>query len=208
MKIQYQTHLSTNQSKYSNCKQPEKKKPLTLIVKDGHLGVTQEIQPSKNKELKPWRTPDGSLKTDDEISKLGQEWSSNTWNEYLETVIGDVENSNKDQICIASMDSLFVAEGFELLEFLRSIEEYEYLHVYLDFAIKKLPKRTRQVIRELYFEKVLHKDLAKKMNISIETVRSLRKKGIKKLKNLLTSSQFREETKHLISLKNSFKSNP
>ena len=47
------------------------------------------------KPSKPWRNPDGSKKTDAEISLLGKRWYLETWKDFLDEDVGRVRNRKR-----------------------------------------------------------------------------------------------------------------
>jgi hypothetical protein len=50
---------------------------------------------NSNKENKlPWLNEDGTKKTDAEIAQLGQSWSAQIWNEYLDSNTGTLRDDN------------------------------------------------------------------------------------------------------------------
>lgn len=61
----------------------------------------------------------------------------------------------------------------------------------LSKSIEALPDRSKTVIKMLYYDKMKYEEIAKELQISIETVKSQRKYAIEKLRKYLQESKLR-----------------
>jgi RNA polymerase sigma-70 factor (ECF subfamily) len=52
----------------------------------------------------------------------------------------------------------------------------------IHLEIEKLPKRQREVIKMAYFQNISSKEIAEKLDITMATVRSMKRTGVDKLK--------------------------
>lgn len=180
---------------------PEKRHPLTLIEKRGDVGVTNESPITSNLKLPPWLNDDGSFKSDEEIQSLGKSWSAETWDSYLKVNVGDVEAEAQDLVFFPFVDTETVNFGTELLKTLRTQDDYENLPEAFDFALTFLSDREAQVIRLRYLKELSQEEISERLGVGINSIKSFRRKGLKKLRHLLPSEQFRtkyqEHIKHI-----------
>lgn len=180
---------------------PEKTHPLTLIGKRGDDGVTNEAPITPNLKLPPWLNDDGSFKSDEEIQSLGKNWSAETWDSYLKVNVGDVEAEDHDLVFFPFVDTETVNFGAELLKTLRTQDDYENLPEAFEFALTFLSDREAQVIRMRYLKELSQEEISERLGVGINSIKSFRRKGLKKLRQLLPSEEFRtkyqEHIKHL-----------
>jgi len=182
----------------------ENEDALTLKGKNFCLGSKAQ---NKNKQIKvigrvPWLDSNGKMRPDHEIEKLGQNWSAATWDEYLKATV-DMEKEDDDStVSFPYMDTDTIANGDNLLQYLRNIDEYEGLQDYLEFALKKLTSRERQILRMKYWDELTQIQICQILGIAECTVSTTRRKALKKLKKLLCSQEFKEEIKTLKLLEN------
>lgn len=172
---------------------PEKTHPLTLKQKRGDDGVTNKSPVRSKLKLSPWLNDDGSFKSDEEIQVLGKSWSAETWDSYLKVNVGDVEAEDKDLTFFPFVDTETVNFGAELLKSLRSQDEYENLPEAFEFALTYLSEREAQVIRMRYLKELSQDEIAERLGVGINSIKSFRRKGLKKLRHLLPSEEFREK---------------
>jgi RNA polymerase sigma factor (sigma-70 family) len=180
---------------------PEKTHPLTLIGKRGDDGVTNEAPITPNLKLPPWLNDDGSFKSDEEIQSLGKNWSAETWDSYLKVNVGDVEAEDHDLVFFPFVDTETVNFGAELLKTLRTQDDYENLPEAFEFALTFLSDREAQVIRMRYLKELSQEEISERLGVGLNSIKSFRRKGLKKLRHLLPSEEFRtkyqEHIKHL-----------
>ncbi|POB14818.1 sigma factor-like helix-turn-helix DNA-binding protein [Halobacteriovorax sp. DA5] len=180
---------------------PEKTHSLTLIEKRGDDGVTNEAPITPNLKLPPWLNDDGSFKSDEEIQTLGKNWSAETWDSYLKVNVGDVEAEDHDLVFFPFVDTETVNFGAELLKTLRTQDDYENLPEAFEFALTFLSDREAQVIRMRYLKELSQEEISERLGVGINSIKSFRRKGLKKLRHLLPSEEFRtkyqEHIKHL-----------
>lgn len=71
--------------------------------------------------------------------------------------------------------------------------EYEMSKILLTFIhnqINKLPRKTQSVLKMIYFEEMPIKDIAEKLNLGVDSVRSIKRYGIEKLRQTIKKSDF------------------
>ncbi|PIQ68568.1 MAG: hypothetical protein COV91_03505 [Candidatus Taylorbacteria bacterium CG11_big_fil_rev_8_21_14_0_20_46_11] len=168
----------------------EKISPLTLKEKRGDVGVTNQSQTSTKLKTPPWLNDNGSFKSDEEIKDLGKNWSAETWNSYLNTNIGEIEE-DKDLVFFPFVDTETMNFGAELLHSLRSQDVYENLPEAFEFALTYLSDRQAQVIRMRYLKEMSQEEIAEKLGVGLNSIKSFRQRGLKKLREVLPSEEFR-----------------
>jgi RNA polymerase sigma factor (sigma-70 family) len=183
---------SLNETTTNQSLRPKKSRPTTNIGKTGH-GSTSRASKNEYLKSKPWLNSKGKMRSDRQIKKLGQSWSASTWEEFLKATV-DVEDPNEDVTdSFPFMDTVIVANSNEFLSYLRNINEYSSLKVYLGHALKKLSSRQRQIMRMKYWDGLTAEEIQTNLRISQDTIRTTKAVATKKLKEILLCENFREE---------------
>ncbi len=177
-----------------------KNNTLTLNRKTNDKEVTKKCEANDFLKQRPWLNINGSFKSDEEISLLGKNWSSATWNEYLDANIGKLNDD--EMVFFPYMDSETILDGSNLLNMLNSVNEYPALKQALKLSLKKLTPKESNVIKMRYWDNKSYKEIATIMKVSPNTVKKFRQRAIEKLRKLLPSKEFRNQVKHLESKKN------
>ena len=84
-------------------------------------------------QLKPWLNDDGSVKSDAEIRKAGQQWPSSVWEAYLSTL--EVRREEKVVLPSIEMDEFSKEEGIGMLFSMASAKKYPRLKFALNASI-------------------------------------------------------------------------
>ena len=145
----------------------------------------------KNLGNTPWLNADGTKKTEKEIKELGKTWSSTTWNSYLDSEVGDLQD---DRLTFfENMDTQDFSERSEVLKFLQDTKYYEGLETALSIVLDKLSPKERLIIRESFWKKSSDQEIAAKINSTHGSVRNLKHRAIKKIGKMLSSKELKEE---------------
>ena len=186
-----------SQSKNVENKIIESNNPLNHKGENFYKGVTKSQEKS---ETAPWLNSDGSRKTDSEISKLGESWSAETWDSFLKDDVGTV-GYDADTVSFPYMDTPTIASSSDLVKYLQNLDQYENLEEYLGYAIKTLSKREREFVELKYWKGMTQAEIARKFNVKDNTVSTIRRRALAKLKKCLCSDEFKQNVKALKSLK-------
>jgi len=143
----------------------------------------------------PWLNADGTKKTDNEIEKLGTSWSLETWNQYLDSSVGSLEDSRLS--FVPNMDTDEILEKSTVIDYLENGKYYEDIETALVFALFHLSKTERAVIRGSFWMMLSDKEIAKALNKSHQNVRYLKSTAIKKLRSILSSEDLLHEISQL-----------
>lgn len=145
-----------------------------------------------NSQLKPWLNDDGSVKSDAEIRKVGQNWPSSVWEAYLATL--EVGRRRKDAILSPSeMDNFSTEQNIGLAFSMARKRNHPLLKVMLDACIRELTPKQRDVIIRLYWDGKTVAEIAASMGISKQAARKTMKTALAKIKTNFTSGSFRRQ---------------
>ena len=169
-----------------------KKASHSIVKMGGSMGTKQ----CSFNTLYPWLNTDGSMKSDKEISALGQHWNAETWDNYLKATI---EHGDTELLLEESMDDIKALSAKDFFDFITTVENYEYLQGYVQQAMRNnLSPKEESILRMKYFENMSEKEVAEKLSIGLETLKKYRKSALKKIKNFLTTQEAISEIKSLV----------
>lgn len=143
----------------------------------------------------PWLNADGTRKSDEEIELLGRSWSPNIWNRYLESEVGNLEDESL--VFYGDMDTEEILERADVLKFLQEKQFHENVENALLVALSKLSKTEREIIKEVFWNKLTDNEASKKLNKPHLTIRVLKSRAVKKLGKILASKSFKAELAQL-----------
>jgi RNA polymerase sigma factor (sigma-70 family) len=146
----------------------------------------------KNTKI-PWLNDDGTKKSDTEVSKLGESWSPDTWNSYLDSELGSLKD--EELIFVPDMNSELMSQGFHLLNFLREHRQYVVIKDAFELSLNELSKAERWVIKKLFWENVSTRELADDLKTSTGNIRVIKSRAIQKLKKIIPSQEFKQKIK-------------
>lgn len=150
--------------------------------------------------IAPWLNADGTKKTDREISKIGEKWSSQTWNLYLESEVGTLKDENL--VFYEDFDNQESLERSDVLKFLQNCKSHEALEQALIIALKRLSKTERVIIKEAFWNSGTDKEISRKLHKTQENVRVLKARAIKKLGQILVSNELKNRVLYFKNQKN------
>ena len=142
----------------------------------------------------PWLDEDGKERSDDEIRVLGQEWSAETWERYLDRDF-KAELDEKNVFTFPYVDTPRVLAGAELLEFLRESKRYPKMESAFLLALKELPEVQALTVKGLFWDDKSIQEIAKEVGTTPATIRAAKSRALKKLKELVPSKKFAEKLK-------------
>ncbi len=126
----------------------------------------------------PWLNLDGKSKSDAEIREISKSWSQETWNEYLETIEGNLKES---LLKWPGSIEHFIEDYSSLLFNLEKEEKNPHLRRAVQLALKKLSFREHQVLEMVLLDKKPLRQIAEELQISRRTVRSAIQRGYAKI---------------------------
>ena len=149
----------------------------------GAARSSQSRQTRKTKKrLMPWLKDDGSKKSTDELKKITGSWGMETWNEYLEYL--DLNEAPlKEKLMSDKRKEYF--ENYEIVESLGSLisdNESGRLEDAIAEAKKVLTVKQKNIVELRYTESRTLKDIAKRLRVSISSVRTQLRRAHTKLK--------------------------
>ena len=143
----------------------------------------------KKSQLKPWLNEDGSVKSDAEIRKAGQQWPPSVWQKYLATL--EVERRKEDSVLPPyEMDMFSAEERISLVFSMAEEESYPLFKVVLNACIRELTPRQRNVIIGRYWKGKTITEIAASTGVSKQAVSKTMQKAMKNLKANLTDISF------------------
>ena len=149
----------------------------------------------KMKNRTPWLNRDGTQKTDREILKLGQRWTPEIWNRYLDSELGTLQD--EELVFYENMDTEEILERATVLKYLQEGKNYDELEKALLLALYELSKSERIIIKESFWKMATDKEIAERLNKTHKNVRVLKSRAIKKLGTILGSKKLKGEILHL-----------
>lgn len=112
----------------------------------------------------PWLDQNGKERPDSEISKLGKSWSTETWNNYLSSSVGEIEDENEVLSFFENMDTDFVLERSLLINAIEERDKYDDFADGLALAISKLSRKEQSVIKASFWRNMSDHSIAKEIN--------------------------------------------
>jgi hypothetical protein len=182
-----------NETKTELKSSKEKITPLTLKGRNVTESSQQEIKSPKLSSHFPWLNEDGSRKSDNEISELGQTWSAETWNRYLGEDIGQLDDD--EMVFFPHVDTIAIHDGAELLDSLKEIDDYQKLRFAVPHAVDELSYKQKIVIKNIFWSNKTIEEVAIDLKMTNTSVRSLKYRAIKRLKEILPTEEFKEKLK-------------
>ena len=165
------------------CSKKFKNQKKSKNLKKSEEGI---LLPALEKNQKsPWLHGDGTLRSDAEISLLGKTWPVEIWKAYLDSTVGDLKN--EDIIFFPYIDTQTMSEGLKMLQFLQYREYYPELRSLLELAMEDLSRAERVALEGYFWEEKTYSEVAQSLGVSSVTVRVLKGRALKKLKEILKS---------------------
>lgn len=142
----------------------------------------------------PWLNADGTKKSEEKIKELGKAWSSETWNEYLDSEVGTLRD---DDLVFVPQVTDDTYEKSTVIHFLQEGKHYEELETALLLALSQLTKTERFIIKESFWKLTSNKDIAERLKKTQKNVGVLKSRAIRKLGKSLSSKQLKSEISYL-----------
>ena len=136
-------------------------------------------------EQPPWRNPDGTKKTDAEISRLGQNWDAKTWEKFLDDDIGKISEGGR-VFCRRSLDDLPKPE-----EAKKNTLANLNLEVVFETAFEELTPKEQLILSRFFRDGATLRAIAKDLNCSPSSVRTEKERALRHLKKILTAKGFK-----------------
>ena len=156
----------------------EKERPLSLVGEEEGASDTF-----------PWLNGDGTVKSDEEIRRLGKDWSAETWDLYLRADVGTLDD---DALCFfADMDTEFVLERHRVLDILKNREDYGGIRFALLLALDELSFMEKTVVEYSFWKGMEDRDIAEALGTTYGAVRVHKSHAVKKLGRILPSKRLK-----------------
>ena len=138
---------------------------------------------------RPWINDDGSRKSDAEISRLGQFWDEKTWERFLDEDVGKITDDGR--FTVVEEPDAFSKEEYktEKRGFSHAIADLKLAAVF-NAAAEQLPPRERFILKRHFWDDSSLKEIAEETGLPPGTVRSTKRRSLKKLANILSSDEF------------------
>ena len=117
---------------------------------------------------RPWMNEDGTRKSDGEIKLLGQGWSADTWDRFLDADVGTLKDDSL--VFFADMDKAFDLGQYDMADTSQGHGGYEHLKAALLLAMDELSPKERDVVACSFWKGMDDKDIAKKMGMATNAV--------------------------------------
>jgi len=140
------------------------------------------MQESETK--KPWEERPGRTLPLAELREVSRDWSSETWEKYLETIEGA-----QNDIIVGNFDETLKKFAKRQLESTPEEPARADRDVNLEPFLKQLPASERAVIRAMFFEGLSEREAGEKLNLTRRAILTLKYRGLKLLRSLLSSVQ-------------------
>ncbi len=138
----------------------------------------------------PWRNPDGTRKTDAEISKLGKSWDVETWKQFLDEDVGKITEDGKLYFVKKFEDCPKLEKQTEDEEKFSNKMENLDLEVIFSLAFEELTPREQLILDKLFWEELSLRRTARALNTTPTNISTTKARVLKKLKMILTSKGF------------------
>ena len=143
-------------------------------------------------QVKPWLNEDGSVKSDAEIRKAGEQWPPSVWEAYLTTL--EVRRRKGDVILPhIKMASFSTEQHISTVFSMANKQNLPLLKVMLNACIRELTPRQRDVIIRHYWDGKTITEIAASMRVSKQSVSKTMKTALAKIKTNFTSGSFRRQ---------------
>ncbi len=141
------------------------------------------------RELPPWKNPDGSKKTDAEISKLGQSWDAKTWEQFLDQEVGRITDDGrityfKKWEKIPGIEEK-LAEG-QTSEKVANLN----LQAVFETAFEELTLTEQLVLEKFFWDGMSLNKIAEDLKSTPSNMSNTKARALRKLKRILSSSHF------------------
>ena len=143
----------------------------------------------------PWLNADGTRKSDEEIKRLGRNWSTETWDSYLQEDIGILKYDALR--FFADMDTDFVLERAGVVDVLKRYGGHEHLKFSVAVAFEELTPMERDVLRCFFWGQMDDRSIAESMGKTYGHIRVCKSRAIKKLGEIFPSKRFKAKVRQL-----------
>ena len=150
------------------------------------------MRQKKKTERPPWRNPDGTKKTDAEISRLGQNWDLETWEQFLDEDVGKITENGRLYFVGKLEDNPALEKQVEEDDKFSNKMKNLDLEVIFKLAFEELTPQERLILDKLFWEGRSLKRVAKDLNTTPSNISTTKARVLKKLKGILTAKGFGE----------------
>lgn len=132
---------------------------------------------NKNPHEQPWLDEHGKFRSDQVLKVISVDWDAPTWERYLATV----EFQQNESLVSERVYSKAIEYGFSIFE-LCNLEQNAMPRQKIIKLIETLPPTQKNVVGEIFLNGSNERDAAKRLGISRATLRSAKKRALKKIK--------------------------
>ena len=144
---------------------------------------------TKNIKSLPWLDKNGTPKSDEEIKKVSPFWSKGTWEDYLSTL-----DKQQEEYLFNNPKAVENLSAKECAKFIMSIDMakkgLDRIKILAKICLHELSQRELEVLKKIFFEKKSERQIAKELGISRNSIKTLKYRGIRKIKQLIATRGF------------------
>lgn len=129
----------------------------------------------------PWLNKDGSVKSDEQIKAVSQNWSLETWEQFLAATVNQEEAYQSelpifvsDEILDSFPETIWEGKDSDRMDFIAK----ELRRICRDF----LTPRQQHVIRSIFWEGLSERKIGELLGISRSSVKTLKARALEKIK--------------------------
>lgn len=140
-----------------------------------------------NSSEKPWLKPDGSNRSDAEISLLCRSWNADLWEEYLRSLEGA-----QKEVLLVNPEKITEISASDAINFLFTLMEFKdrpHFQIAIKTCLKCLSPQQQKIIELYYWENLRFGEIAAKLNLKRQTVAKYHDRALAKLKEMLVSGK-------------------
>ena len=140
----------------------------------------------------PWRNPNGTKKTDVEISRFGQNWDLKTWEKFLDEDVGKITDDGQLYFVRKfegrSKLEKQVEEDGKLSNKMENLD----LEVIFKLAFEELTSKERLILEKIFWNGMSFRQISKDLKCPLSSIHVAKEKSLEKLKKILTAKGFGE----------------
>ena len=135
---------------------------------------------------KPWLDSSGEIKSDSELKRVCQNWSSEQWEDYLSTIGGfQTEIILDEPKSIESLSQLKYDTEFQSMISSVEFKDLSSLKKIIREILTQIPENQRKVLDFLFWQDLSVRGTAKRMKISRSAVQQTKDRALKSVAKMI-----------------------
>ncbi len=147
------------------------------------------METKEKNSLRPWLRPDGSKRSDAEISKLGKSWDAKTWKRFLDEDVGKITDDGRITYFKKWEKIPGIEEKLADAQTSNRVANLN-LRVIFEMAFEELSYREQLVLEKFFWDGISLRKIAEEVRSSPSAVHMAKQRALTKLKKILSSSRF------------------